>query len=58
MSAPGSERLTAALRRLYALAPGGMKPGLTAMSAACAEHVHVEEAFPVLQACPAHRVMG
>ena len=48
MSLVGTGRLASALERLYALAPGGMKPGLTAMEAACAEHGHVERAFPVL----------
>ncbi len=48
MSLVGSGRLASALQRLYALAPGGMKPGLAAMEAACAEHGHVEQAFPVL----------
>lgn len=48
MNDAGSARLASALQRLYALAPGGMKPGLAAMEAACAEHGHVERAFPVL----------
>lgn len=48
MSLVGTGRLASALERLYALAPGGMKPGLTAMEAACAEHGHVERAFAVL----------
>lgn len=42
------QRLALALRRLYALAPGGMKPGLAAMEEACSLHGHVESAFPVI----------
>ncbi len=40
------ERLGAALARLYALAPGGMKPGLSAMEEACREHGDLASAFP------------
>jgi len=42
------ERLPAALQRLYALAPGGMKPGLTAMEEACREHGALHRAFPAV----------
>jgi dihydrofolate synthase/folylpolyglutamate synthase len=44
----GSERLGAALARLYALAPGGMKPGLSAMEEACREHGDLASAFPAI----------
>jgi dihydrofolate synthase/folylpolyglutamate synthase len=42
------ERLAQALARLYALAPGGMKPGLAAMEAACREHGDLAASFPAL----------
>jgi dihydrofolate synthase/folylpolyglutamate synthase len=43
-----SERLGAALARLYALAPGGMKPGLSAMEEACREHGDLASSFPAI----------
>ena len=48
MNAEPSERLESVLRRLYALAPGGMKPGLTAMAEACREHGDLHRAFPAI----------
>ncbi len=48
MNAEPSERLPSVLRRLYALAPGGMKPGLTAMAEACREHGDLHRAFPAI----------